>query len=305
MRPFPLIVAISALLVVANTGNAQFVGGFGQQQAVGLKVRTGPHSSLTYVAGAYGFGFGPIYGAIPTWYYGWPGSPYLANPIVVQPVVTPPPVIIQNIVSPNGGAPTRQGLVPPELDGAPLAKPAAAAKPGRAGAAAKPVAPDLPRVAPKTVPVLTGQAKADKIAEAGRKAFIDGQYGRALEMFRKAAEVMPNESSTQFLVSQAEFALGKYREAVAAIAAGVAIRADWPDARFNVGDLYWKSPDLYAEHLKGLRQAVATFPDDAALVFLLGHQLWFDGKRDEARVLFQKAASLGKGSTPAESFLTK
>ena len=83
----------------------------------------------------------------------------------------------------------------------------------------------------------------------------------------------------------------------------MAVRADWPEARFVSRDLYWKKPDLFDEHLKALRQAVAAFPDDAGLAFLLGHQLWFDGKPDEARPLFQKAGR-GKG-TPAEAFLAK
>jgi hypothetical protein len=50
---------------------------------------------------------------------------------------------------------------------------------------------------------------------------------------------------------------------------------------------------------------VDAFPDDANLVFLLGHQLWFDGKREEARNQFRKAAALAKGLTPAEAFLSK
>jgi hypothetical protein len=301
MRPFPRIAAVTAMLFLAGSSQAQIGGGFGQRHAVGFHVRTGPYNSLTYVAGSYGFGFGPIYGPVPSWYYGWPGVPLVPNPFTVQPAV--PPVVIQNIIQAPGVAapvPERRAFVPPEFD-APAAKPA----PKPAKPAARAVAPVLPPDPPKPPPALVGRADADRVAEAGRKAFTDGQYGRALELFRRAAEVTPNEPSAHYLIAQAEFALGKYREAVAAITAGMALRADWPDARLVARDLYWKKPELFDEHLKALRHAVAAFPDDAGLLFLLGHQLWFDGKRDEARPLFQKAAALGKGQTPAEAFLAK
>src|SRR5213078_1832721 len=97
------------------------------------------------------------------------------------------------------------------------------------------LAPDLPR-APGA---LNGRADSDRVAEVGRKAFTEGQYGRALELFRKAAEVTPDEASSQYLISQAQFALGKYPQAVMAIAAGIKIRPDWADARFVSRDLYW------------------------------------------------------------------
>jgi Tfp pilus assembly protein PilF len=307
MKPFPRSAAVAAVLLVTGASHAQFVGGFGQRNVVGFHVRNGPFSSFTYVAGGYGYGFGPIYGPVPSWYYGWPGIPVVTNPYVVQPAVTPP-VVIQNIIQapPVGGPPAgQQGFVPPELGPAPPAKPAARAP---KVAAKVPVVPPPPpaRVEvdePARKPL--GRADADRLAEAGRKAFTAGQYGRALELFRRAVEIMPNEGSAHFLVSQAEFALGKYREAAAAVAAGMAVRPDWPDARFVARDLYWKTPELFDDHLKALRQAVEAFPDDAGLLFVLGHQLWYDGKPDEARVLFQKAVALTKWQSPAAKFLAK
>ena len=307
MRPSPAIVTAAAVLVAAGPGHAQIVGGFAHRPSVGFHVRTGPYNSFTYVGGPYRFGFGPIYGPVPSWYYGWPGIPLVPNPYFVQPA-PPTPVVIQNIIQAPGvaaAAPGPQGLVPPELAGPPAVKPAPAPRAARPAPPPRPVAPDLPRVAPGPAPAAGGQAGADRLAEAGRKAFAAGEYGRALELFRRAAELTPHEPSAHYLVSQAQFALGKYREAVAAIAAGIAVRADWPDARFVSRDLYWKTPEAFDEHLKALRQAVAAFPDDPELLFLLGHQLWFDGRHDEARPLFQKAATVGKERTPAGAFLAK
>ena len=306
MRPsLRIALAAAALLVPASVSHAQFIGGFGQRQTVGIQIRNGPYNSFTFVAGAHGYGFGPIYGPVPAWYYGQAGIPLVPNPFLVQP--TPPqPVIIQNIIQVPGGVPPgfvgRAPFAAPEGE-APAMK--AAPKVPKQGPAARAAVPGLAPDPPKPPAAMVGRADADRVAEAGRRAFTDGQFGRALELFRRAVEVTPNEPSAHYLVSQAQFALGKYREAAAAITTGMAVRADWPDARFVSRDLYWKTPDLFDDHLKGLRQAVTDFPNDAGLVFLLGHQLRFDGKRDEAKALFQKAAALGKGQTPAESFLAK
>jgi tetratricopeptide (TPR) repeat protein len=207
--------------------------------------------------------------------------------VIVQNIIqTPPPV-------PLYPGPVREPFVPPEFDAPrPVVK---APPPPRPPVRVEIEAP------PKRV---LGRADADRLVESGRRAFADGQYGRALELFRKAADVTPNEPSAHYLVSQAYFALGKYREAVAAIAAGMALRADWSEARFSSRDLYWKKPALFDEQLAALRQAATAFPDDAALQFLLGHQLWFDGKPEEAGPFILKARALGK-ETPADAFVLK
>ena len=297
MKPFPrLAMTAAALLLLAGTSQAQFVGGFGQRQVgVGLHIRSGPFNSFSFASRSYAFG--PIYGPVPSWHYGWPGVPVVPNPIIIQPN---PPIVIQNIIQAGGQG--RQPFVPPEMD--------APAAPNPAAKAAKPPVPPRPRVPERLeveeAPRPAGRrVDADRITEAGRKAFTDGQHGRALELFRRAVEIAPNDPSAQYLVSQVQFALGKYREAVAAIGAGMALRADWPEARFVSRDLFWKKPEQFEDHLKALREAVAAFPNDAELAFLLGHQLWFDGKPDEARPLFQKAVALAKGRTPAEAFLTR
>jgi hypothetical protein len=301
MSPRIALTAV-ALFLPLSVGQAQVIGGFGKPRTtVAFQYRGGPYNSLTYVAGAYGWGFGPIYGPVPSWYYGWPGVPIVNNPIVITP--PSPPVVIQNIINGQGvGAPARAGFIPPEFADPP-AQPAP--RPGKPVPGKRVGGPVIPPDPPKAPAVAGGRADADRIAEAGRRAFADGQYGRALELFRRSAAIIPDEPSAYFLVAQAQFALGKYREAVAAIDFGMRVRPDWPDARFNSRDLYWKKPEMFDDHLAALRQAVAAFPDDPNLVFLFAHQLWFDGKRDEARPLFQKAEAVGKGQTPAEAFLAK
>lgn len=283
----------AALVLAADSAQAQFRGGYGygygQRQNVFFQVRTGPYSSFTYTGQTYGYGFGSIYGPVPSWYYGYPGIPIVNNPIQVQ-----QPVIVNNIIQ----APAAPQAPVPAA--APPRPPVIPAEFGQVAVPALKPLPPIPKKPAEPAKPMLGQPDADRVAEAGRKAFADGQYGRALELFQRVATITPNEPSVHFLISQAQFALGKYREAVAAISDGIALRADWSDARFVSRDLYWKKPAIFDEHLRTLVQAVESFPDDAGLLFLLGHELWFDGKREEAKPLVLKARKLGK--SPAEAF---
>jgi hypothetical protein len=290
MRPSPWIAA-AATLLIAGTAPAQVVipiqARFGRQTSIFIQPRVGALGGFGYYSDSAGFGLGPAYGAAPFWYGpGW--YRYSPPPVIVQNIIqTPPPI-------PLVTGPVREPVIPAEFD--PPPKPVVRAK------APVKLPPRVEVEAPPKRAV--GRAEADRIVEAGRKAFADGQYGRTLELFRKAADITPNEPSAHYLVSQAYFALGKYREAVAAIAAGMALRADWSEARFNSRDLYWKKPAVFDDHLAALRQAAIAFPDDPALQFLLGHQLWFDGKPEEARPFLLKARAGGK-DTPAEAFVLK
>lgn len=292
-------VAIAVVLVGVSSASAQFVmvptqASFGRGRAsIFVQPRVIPVSPFSY----WGNGYGPavFHGGFGAWA---PGGAWVLNP-------TPPPIIIQNIIQQPPGLAipaARNGngvVIPPEFD-PPAVR--AAPKGPRLGPAPKKVEEVAVVDAPKPPPRARGRADADRIAEAGREAFADGQYGRALEMFRRAVEITPNEPSAHFLVSQAHFARGKYREAVAAIAVGLELRPDWSEARFMPRELYWKKPAAFDDHLAALRQAATAFPDDADLLFLLGHQLWFDGHRDEAKVFIQKARAANKGHTPATVF---
>jgi Tetratricopeptide repeat len=286
--------AIAAVLCLAGSATAQLVitpvqAQFGGRRGTSIFVQ--PRIAPFPPGWGSSNGYWTYNGGSP-----WNGGGWVYNP---------PPIVIQNFITPPlVGMPYIRGggvVVPPPEFEAPAVK--APPKVPNLGPAPKPpevIVPDPAKVPPPP----PGRVEADRIVESGRKAFADGQHGRALELFRRAAEIMPNEPSVHFLVSQAQFARGKYREAVAAVASGMAIRGDWSEARFAPRDLYWKKPAVFDDHLQALRDAVAAYPDDAGLIFLLGHELWFDGKHDEAKAVILKARALAKG-TPADAFVLK
>jgi tetratricopeptide (TPR) repeat protein len=137
----------------------------------------------------------------------------------------------------------------------------------------------------------------------GQAAFAAGQYGRAAHHFREAIVVAPGEPQAHFLLAQSLFALGKYRDAAAAIHEGLGLQADWPTRAFRPLELYGDNVADYPEHLARLEEAVGRNPNDPVLLFLYGYQLWFDGRQEEAAPLFQRAARLAPDPADSLRFL--
>ena len=71
-----------------------------------------------------------------------------------------------------------------------------------------------------------------------------------------------------FLLAEALFTLGKYREAVASIEEGMRLRPDWPGERFNLRQPYGDENPDYADHLERLEETLQRHPDDFFLLFL-------------------------------------
>jgi hypothetical protein len=142
---------------------------------------------------------------------------------------------------------------------------------------------------PPFQPVPKDAAEDLKPLEAGQKAFANREYGLAAQHFQLAILAEPGSALPHFLLAQAQLALGKHRDAVRAIHAGMDLDEDWPAARFASRELYGANEIDFLGHLKRLEDLLENQPDDAGLLFLLGYELWFDGQRAKARALFEKA----------------
>jgi Tetratricopeptide repeat len=141
--------------------------------------------------------------------------------------------------------------------------------------------PPMPEADPKT--------ESGRLIALGRVAFAAREYGRAAQRFREAVKLTPADEMPYFLLGQALFAAGRYPEAVAAIRVGVQLRPDWPMVRFPPRELYGINAVDFEDQQRRLRQSLEEFRNDSELLFLLGYELWFDGKADEGRALFLKA----------------
>jgi hypothetical protein len=161
----------------------------------------------------------------------------------------------------------------------------------------QPEPPALPP--PKQNPI----EECARLMDIGVTAFQMHLYGVAAQRFRQARAANPKEARAYFLSSEADLALGKYRQAVQAIHQGMRLHADWPNQKMQPRkDLYKDHPD-FAEHLKRLEDTVAKQPEDADFLFLLAHALWFDGQRDRALMLFRRAKQLAADPTFLDKFL--
>ncbi len=314
------LVALLAMLATGAEVHAQlfFPNGGGFYGSSLTVTRVGRHRSFSLTVGSYGpyspYGFGTFNSTV---LYVPPPPIVVAQPIVIaQPIIVaepqPEPEREVFVIRPRQRGAREvlpDGQVPAEMPERPLpGAPAGGFRPvlpedrarARAPAPREEPPPKLPRPpAPEADP----KAENARQAKLGKQAFAKEEYARAAERFRQATAVMPQDPETHFLLAQAYFATGKYREAVAAIQEGLHWQPEWPTAKFRPRDLYGANAAEFTDHLKALEEAAQRLPNDPVLLFLLGYQLWFDGRQEEARRLFERAARLVADPAHIEPFL--
>jgi hypothetical protein len=194
------------------------------------------------------------------------------------------------------------------LPGVDVSKPRAPVRPGDPGQPVQPPLKDPLRPAPAIPrppdPLPDAREESAWLIELGLAAFRDGEYGVAAQRFRQAADVEPKLARGYFLLAQAEFAMGKYQHSAATVHAGVKIDKQWPHLLVQPRlDLYKGRDVEFVAHMKRLTNAAAANPNHPPLLFLVAHQLWFDGRRMDALALFQRLRPLAKDPSAIDAFL--
>lgn len=309
--------ALVAVLTLHTGASAQFAAPppYGDPGYGGMRFSY-YRSGLSISGTVAGYGPSGIYIVGPGY------GPFLAPPPYAAPK---PRVIVNNYygTAPLLGTGYSEDTRGYDLDAAPPKKTVALAEPAVKPAPAPvaempgvdvsvpkmPVRPEDVAPAPKN-PEPKPAAKVDmredhvRLVDLGLEAFGGGEYGLAAQRFRQAIKVTPDWAKADFLLGQAEFALGKYREAAATIQAGMKLDKRWPHYAVLVrADIYKDSAADFPIHLKQLETALAEQPTNTTLLFLLGHQLWFDGRRADALAVFQRARPLTKNTAYLDAFL--
>lgn len=145
--------------------------------------------------------------------------------------------------------------------------------------------------------------EADRRSAQARLAISRGEFGVAIEHLDGALRAKPADAESQFLKAQALFGAGQYADAAAAMQDGLRTDKGWAKSAIQPRVLFGK--DRFDGMLADLRRSLVANPDSAALQFLLAHQLWFDGDRDESAKLFQRLAARLKDASVVEPFLAK
>lgn len=321
------LLPLTVLCCWSQEGSAQlpfspFVPGYAVGPGIGFNYR---HRHLA----VSGFLAPPLYGyGVRGWppyypYYPFPTSTvtYIYSP--PPSVVMMPPIVINNnnnqtVVVGNGMQVDREDdgqflkIIPrqrrpaeeaaaPERNGRPMRP----AEPKERPAGKEPAVEAKPKAKPEPARPAPRNPREEnaRLAALGKQAFEDQQHGLAERRFQKAVEAAPAEPMAYFLLAQAQFALGKYREAVESIHAGMRRHPDWPSAAFDPRDLYGDNPEDFQDHLKRLDEVLAANPNDPVVLFLAAHQLWFTGKVAEARALFARAARIAPERIFSDRFL--
>jgi hypothetical protein len=337
------LVALLGLAFTGPDLRAQFpffwpsppVEGFTTNRAVGF-TRLGRRSAFSaYLSNSYSYGYYPPY----PWYGGPFNRVFVFNYSAPPVVVTPPVVVVQAPAAAedrdDGLRPARRrwedrdnrdqfDVIMPRRRPAEPAEGHEPAMPGDQASVFRPVGPEdrararqvnppeapapPPQPQPAQAPPARPQPPAPRkgvVSELvqGERAFAVQEYGRAERLLRQATIAKPDDARAFFLLAQAQFALAKYQEAVVSIQAGLRLQPDWPRARFQPRDLYGPHAGDFPEQLQHLEGALGRHPDDPDLLFLRAYQLWFDGRREEARKLFEQARPLAPDKTFIDRFL--
>jgi hypothetical protein len=229
------------------------------------------------------------------------------RPVVLAPLSDELAGVDLDEVKPPRPTVARAELVPeplePALPGREVSVPRRPIRPDDAEPARKP-RPEPP-AAPKAVPPKEEPLdESGRLVQLGLAAFAQKEHGLAAQRFQQAAAADPQAAKPHFLLAQALFALGKYREAADAIHSGMRLKPGWPHAPFRPRrDLYQGNEDDLDTHVRRLENVAAEHPDNARFLFLLGYELWFDGRRAEAVPLFQRARVRAGDSTYLDEFL--
>ncbi|GIW80843.1 MAG: hypothetical protein KatS3mg105_2650 [Gemmatales bacterium] len=164
----------------------------------------------------------------------------------------------------------------------------------------------MPRKAEPEIPLEPADNPRDEHARLialGKQAFRQRQYGLAERRFERATQVLPRQAMGWFLLAEARFARSQYREALAAIETGMKLRAEWPLVAFQPRQYYGDNANDFEQYLRKLRGLIESRPNDPVLLFLYAYELWFDGRKQEARRFFQQAEKLADEKTYIQRFL--
>jgi hypothetical protein len=309
-----LAAALVTLVAVSAAPAQYFGGGFADRthysfHGPGIHVHVrgfyaGPVAPFYYAYGwvpPYGPGYGPGYGN-PFFLQQPPvilpigAEEPAANALPIFPKLTPNPDRGGHflVITPKGSWEQKEGTFSPRVDrvAPPPEKPVFQFNPF----------PDRRAIGRTEQPEADPLSEAARLAKLARTSLASGEYGQAIEWLNQALELAPGNAELTSLQSQAQFASGDYADAVKALQTGIAAHANWPALELKPRDLLGKAFDA---KLADLKAAAAANPESAALQFLLAHQLWFDGRRDDAAAIFKGLTDRLANPRAVEPFLKK
>jgi tetratricopeptide (TPR) repeat protein len=132
----------------------------------------------------------------------------------------------------------------------------------------------------------------EQMINDGTQAFRGGDYTRAAQLFGQAAAADGRNADARLAYGMAQFALGDYRQAAAAIRDGIGIAPELVNTTLDLRDNY-SSDQEFDKNFERLAQQVENNPNDADALLVLGFVYHFVGDRQDSRAVFEQIRTQG------------
>lgn len=141
-----------------------------------------------------------------------------------------------------------------------------------------------------------------KCMNDGAQAFAKADFHEARRLFVQATIEDPNNVDAKLAYALTQFALGEYYIAAMLLREVIPHNAYVVYSDFDLRDRYGDKK-LLEKQVASLRSAVREHPKDSDLLLVLGFVEHFTGRRDEAKVTFEKALKISPDEPAAKAFL--
>ncbi|MBL0869702.1 MAG: tetratricopeptide repeat protein [Phycisphaerales bacterium] len=128
---------------------------------------------------------------------------------------------------------------------------------------------------------------------------LDGDYGKAEQGYRKAAEIEPRSFDAQYYHGLMLHVLNRVSEAIGAYLRALSIRPDDQKANLNLGAAYYQLAE-YAQALPYASKAVALDPKSGPARFSLGAVYAGLGRHSEAIAEYEQALDSSDSDMPSQ-----
>lgn len=149
---------------------------------------------------------------------------------------------------------------------------------------------------------LTPAELAAKYVSLGDFYFKEGRFAEAVGAYSRARTYAPKDPTIDFVLADAAFATGDYH--FAAFLIGESLKLDAEMAKSEADKrLFYGDVKVFEQQIDTLRKYLVEKPYDAMATLVLGYNMKFSGRPEEARKAFQRVVEIDPGNTAATLFL--
>jgi tetratricopeptide (TPR) repeat protein len=132
---------------------------------------------------------------------------------------------------------------------------------------------------------------AEQYYKDGLSRYESGHYQEAIEAYKHAISLRPDNPDANYNLGMAYSSLGQYKEAIEAYKRAIQIKPDYETAYYNLGHAY-SNLQKYDDSIKAFRRAIRSKPDYIEAYYGLGNAYFQSGEDEKAVHTFEEAIRL-------------